>query len=574
MKKFYIIFSFLILISNLSFSQTPTMLQGFPKNLDNKRSYSAWNTPVIADLNRDGQKEIIVLTTNRDTMPIAFTNLTVTKSNGESFPNFPKEYNDTIFTVASGDINGDGFLDIVMRSNQKIYAIDRFGNNIPGFPMNYYDGEWNLFKSLSLYDLDNDGKLEIIVSQHNQICVFDNHGQIKSGWPRNFIGYTNLTPGIADLDNDGKGEIVLCTYKYLNNFPYFDSAYVRCYKYNGEYFSNSWPVKLDSNYGFWEGSPSIYVDKINIDSTFIIIPSLKGINTSNSTMRTSITKYGINGNIKNRIYQEMQVYGYGTLAIGDVNHDGTLDFFGGAGIGEDNYLFSNQLNLIKGWPHEGDLTFYHTPLIGKVKSGNELQFIYGNYYALVGIGQILGLDKNANNLPWSPLYTTGVVEFAALSDLNNDGSTEIIALCKLRDTTSYLSVYSIPGIPFTPANHPWPMYAHDRYRTNQYGFIPPDETVGIFPISSNVPDKFSLYQNYPNPFNPNTTIKFDLTKSDYVSLKVFDISGREVSQLVSENLKAGSYQVPFNAGELSSGVYFYQLRTNASVETKKMSLIK
>ena len=71
-----------------------------------------------------------------------------------------------------------------------------------------------------------------------------------------------------------------------------------------------------------------------------------------------------------------------------------------------------------------------------------------------------------------------------------------------------------------------------------------------------------------------TTINFNLTKSDYVSLKVFDISGREVSQLVSENLKAGSYQVPFNAGELSSGVYFYQLRTSSSVITKKMSLIK
>ncbi|MBP9095832.1 MAG: VCBS repeat-containing protein, partial [Ignavibacteria bacterium] len=307
MKKFYIIFSFLILISNLSFSQTPTMSSGFPKNLDNKRSYSAWSTPLIADLNRDGQKEIIVVTINPDTLRIPLCNLTVTKSNGESFPNFPKVYNDTIFTLASGDINQDGFLDIVMRANSRIYAIDRFGNDLPGFPVQFYDRQFSSFKSVSLYDLDGDGKLEIIASQRNQICVFNNLGQIKPGWPRSFTGYSNLTPGIADLDNDGKGEIVLCTFKHLSSLPYSDSAYVRCYKHNGENFSNNWPIKLDSNYGFWEGSPSIYVDKNNPDLTFILVPSEKYVPSGSPTIfRTCITKYGLNGNIKKRLYQEIR----------------------------------------------------------------------------------------------------------------------------------------------------------------------------------------------------------------------------------------------------------------------------
>ncbi len=574
MKKFYIIFSFLILISNLSFSQTPTMLQGFPKNLDNKRNYSATTTPLIVDLNRDGQKEIIVVTENSSTPLIPLCNLTVTKSNGDSFQNFPKVYNDTIFTTASGDVNQDGYLDIVMRANSRIYAIDRFGNNLPGFPITYSDQQINIFKGISLYDLDGDSKLEIIVTQNNQMCVFDNLGQIKPGWPKTFTGLMHLTPAIGDLDSDGKAEIIALTLKQIPAFPYLDSCFIRIYKHNGESFSNNWPMKLDSSYGFWEGSPSIYINKNNIDSTFIIIPSLKPMGTGGVNFRTCISKYGITGNIKNRIFQNIEYYGYGTLAIADVDQNGTLEFFGGAGAGVDNYLFSNELKIMTGWPHEGILTFYRNPLIGKVKSGNELQIVYGNYYAFDGVGRMLGLTKEGDNLPWSPLYTTGAVFNSALSDINNDGSTDIIVLSKLRDTTSYISVYSITGIPFTPENDPWPMYAHDRYRTNQYGFIPPDEVVGIFPISSNVPDKFSLYQNYPNPFNPNTTIKFDLTKSDYVSLKVFDISGREVSQLVSENLKAGSYQVPFNAGELSSGVYFYQLRTNASVITKKMSLVK
>ena len=74
-----------------------------------------------------------------------------------------------------------------------------------------------------------------------------------------------------------------------------------------------------------------------------------------------------------------------------------------------------------GWPHEGILTFYRNPLIGKVKSGNELQIVYGNYYAFDGVGRMLGLTKEGDNLPLSPLYTTGAVFNSALSDINNDG---------------------------------------------------------------------------------------------------------------------------------------------------------
>lgn len=158
----------------------------------------------------------------------------------------------------------------------------------------------------------------------------------------------HLTPAIGDLDNDGKAEIIALTFKQRTSFPFLDSAYIRIYKNNGENFSNNWPIKLDSNYGFWEGSPSIYTDKNNPNSTFIIVPSFKGLSSSNSNIRTSITKYGISGNVKNRIYQNMTGYGFGTLSIGDVDQNGSVEFCGGAGYGEDNYLFSNQLNVMPG----------------------------------------------------------------------------------------------------------------------------------------------------------------------------------------------------------------------------------
>lgn len=98
--------------------------------------------------------------------------------------------------------------------------------------------------------------------------------------------------------------------------------------------------------------------------------------------------------------------------------------------------------------------------------------------------------------------------------------------------------------------------------------------VGIQQISTIVADKYALYQNYPNPFNPSTDIRFDLPKSGFVSLKIFDITGREVAREINQNLAAGTYKVTFNARALSSGLYFYKLETDGFVETKKMALIK
>ncbi|MGB9665323.1 MAG: N-acetylmuramoyl-L-alanine amidase [Ignavibacteria bacterium] len=91
---------------------------------------------------------------------------------------------------------------------------------------------------------------------------------------------------------------------------------------------------------------------------------------------------------------------------------------------------------------------------------------------------------------------------------------------------------------------------------------------------STVPDKFELYQNYPNPFNPETIIRFDLPENQFVSLKVFDLHGREIITLINEYIKAGSHQIKFDAKNLHSGVYFYRLATPKFTDTKKMILIK
>jgi len=97
--------------------------------------------------------------------------------------------------------------------------------------------------------------------------------------------------------------------------------------------------------------------------------------------------------------------------------------------------------------------------------------------------------------------------------------------------------------------------------------------------NSEVPADFVLHQNYPNPFNPTTTLSFVIGHSSFVTLKVYDILGNEVSTLVNEYKPAGSYEVDFNSHSdkgqnLSSGVYFYTLRAGSFVETKKMILLR
>ena len=101
-----------------------------------------------------------------------------------------------------------------------------------------------------------------------------------------------------------------------------------------------------------------------------------------------------------------------------------------------------------------------------------------------------------------------------------------------------------------------------------------DINVGISNITHEIPKSHYLHQNYPNPFNPSTKIKFDIPKGSLVKLKVYDILGREVAELVNEKLNAGVYEYEWNGVNLSSGVYFYRLETGEFVETKRMVLAK
>jgi len=102
-------------------------------------------------------------------------------------------------------------------------------------------------------------------------------------------------------------------------------------------------------------------------------------------------------------------------------------------------------------------------------------------------------------------------------------------------------------------------------------FDTPSEIISEY---SFIPERFDLYQNYPNPFNPSTTIKWQQPETGLVTLKIYDVLGREVTTLITEELTAGEHKTIFDASGFSSGIYFYQIKAGDFIQTKKMILIK
>jgi hypothetical protein len=107
--------------------------------------------------------------------------------------------------------------------------------------------------------------------------------------------------------------------------------------------------------------------------------------------------------------------------------------------------------------------------------------------------------------------------------------------------------------------------------------LPP--IVSVDDESASTPDSYNLEQNYPNPFNPSTTISYSVVKPDNVSIKIYDVLGREVKTVVNEFKENGYYQVQWNGEnnfgyKVNSGIYFYRIESGLFVDTKKMILLK
>lgn len=218
-----------------------------------------------------------------------------------------------------------------------------------------------------------------------------------------------------------------------------------------------------------------------------------------------------------------------------------------------------------------------TPLIAS--SYFRVSFSDNNTGFCIGTGSAYALAKTTNNgNNWIGVNSTGSFVFRGLSVIDTinvvvvgddgkifrSGNSGLNWLQQPSGTTK-----SLYGVSFINPNTGWACGDTGTLVKTTTGGITP-----IQPISNILPKSFSLYQNYPNPFNPVTKIKFDLPKAAFITVKIYDLLGREVTELVNEELNPGTYEVDWDASVYSSGMYFYEIKTETYRDVKKMILVK
>ncbi len=181
--------------------------------------------------------------------------------------------------------------------------------------------------------------------------------------------------------------------------------------------------------------------------------------------------------------------------------------------------------------------------------------------------------SNDNGANWSLSLSDKYVSALTVVDTNVFAGTLSQGIYWLHKSDSTWRYRDLPDVEITSFainnGYLFSATSQNSLWKNPIGTLTPVEE-----IKNNLPAEFCISQNYPNPFNPTTTLSFAIGHQSFVSLKVYDILGREVSTLVNEEKPAGEYNVKFDAAGLTSGIYFYRIQAGKYSETRKMILMK
>ena len=175
------------------------------------------------------------------------------------------------------------------------------------------------------------------------------------------------------------------------------------------------------------------------------------------------------------------------------------------------------------------------------------------------------ISRNNVSLSWLTSLETDNSGFN-IERLSNS-KWSIIGFIKGNGTSSLQNSYSFEDKNLNPGAYKYRLKQIDYNGNYRYYDLQNEVVISI-------PQEFRLKQNYPNPFNPFTKIDFDIPENGFVSLKIFDLNGKEIKVLVSEFKNSGYYSVELNASELPSGAYFYRFESGNFITTKKLVLLK
>ena len=461
--------------------------------------------------------------------------------------------------IASADFNSDGKPDIAV-SNWDSSSVSVFINTTQtGSTSSKFSAraDYKISKTgsaVEIGDINNDGKPDLVAANWNDsVSVLINQtaaGDTNSSFMKavNFSSGYQAGPNsiaIDDLNSDGKLDLVVS-----NQFPDINSEYHIAVLFNTTTTGNTIPsftsythlisgagpfdvVTADFNIdgtadiavaNFTDGTVSVFLNSTQVGSTTAVFSSKKDFAVGQGAMGIDAADFNADG--------------YIDLAIANQNSD-NISILMNTTASTSSLSFGNHIDF-PGEAGPNSITIHDIDNDGKPElvvtnsSAKNVVSVFFNGWANGEFNPYFGdnVSYNVGELPAS----------SVVADLNGDRRMDIVtANSSGKSISVLLNTSTITGI-------------RDEIKLK--------------------PNNFSLNQNYPNPFNPTTTISYQLSAISRVTLKIYDILGREVTTLVNEEQPAGNYKINFDASRLASGVYFYRIVAGDFIQTKKMVLLK
>lgn len=423
-------------------------------------------------------------------------------------------------SIFAADLNSDGNLDLATANegSNSLSILYNDGNGSFGTQSLFTVG--SVPKSVYATDLDNDGDIDLITANaaSSNISLLYNNG--ANNFAVDSVDVRGLHPNsifAADFNKDGYTDLATAN-------TGTDNVSVLLNNGDGTFLT-------DSLYSVGDNPWSIFAADFDNDGDFDITT------TNNLAKNLSVLLNNGNGTFfPDSIYA---VYNSLSVIAADFNGDNYVDL---VTVNSDSNNVSILLNM-------GDGTF-----------GNQSNYPVGIFPISIFTADFDG-DGDLD------LATSNLVSYDISILLNNGDAT-------FSSQTKY------------QANDPYGLFSADidadgdldiavtNWGINRVTVLMNREFTDLETLQNQIPNQFALHQNYPNPFNPVTKIKYDLPYREKVTLKIYDVLGREVKILIDDLQEPGYQSVQFDASNLASGIYYYQLKAGQFVSTRKLLLIK
>ncbi len=483
-------------------------------------SYAISTAQGFFDTNNDGIKDLVTVDTNGNPHVLNKNAEIIQESN---------TLNENIWKSTSfADFDGDDIPEVVIASRTGKIIIEKLNGDI----LSEYDTGNPQLVTPIIGDFNGDGSLEIAsIGLDHKLNVVDSNCNPANNFPISFDGLINHEIACADLNNDGKREIIMGS----------STGELSAINSNGSNITG-FPINLNSP----------IVSGITIlDNKDIVV------STDDETL------YLISPNGAILVSTQLEGKIAGSAIVADFNNDqiqdiALIDILG------NQYIFDRNLNSLSGWPIATNTFFTNPPLAVDIDNDGQIDLV-----SFSSQSNLFAFHNDGTPLGFSP-YTISIINNTPGLIVDIDGDSDFDAIC---GNSFGISVVDIPYNKGTAV--PWFQYRGNLRRTGFSG-----DNVITENDSHNVNSpKNTLYQNYPNPFNPTTTISFNISKESNVELAIYNIKGQKVKMLINNKLAKGTHQIIWNGKDkknkhVSSGIYFYRLKTGNFTSTKKMILLK